>query len=99
LKVPIVEIVREQDSSIVMFFAVLFAAIAVAQSTTPASSSLTSSSTSFDSGVPTNEPIPGLYNETWRPQVHYTPPAGFMNDPNGCFLDDNGTWHLYYQCE
>lgn len=24
---------------------------------------------------------------------------GFMNDPNGCFLDGNGTWHLYYQCE
>ncbi|TRM65940.1 glycosyl hydrolase [Schizophyllum amplum] len=21
----------------------------------------------------------------------------FMNDPNGCFLDANGTWHLYYQ--
>ncbi|EKG18834.1 Glycoside hydrolase family 32 [Macrophomina phaseolina MS6] len=20
-----------------------------------------------------------------------------MNDPNGCFLDANGTWHLYYQ--
>lgn len=22
-----------------------------------------------------------------------------MNDPNGMFVDDNGTWHLYYQCE
>lgn len=22
-----------------------------------------------------------------------------MNDPNGCFKDKNGTWHLYYQCE
>ncbi|KAL1738505.1 glycosyl hydrolase, partial [Schizophyllum fasciatum] len=20
-----------------------------------------------------------------------------MNDPNGCFVDANGTWHLYYQ--
>lgn len=22
-----------------------------------------------------------------------------MNDPNGMFVDSNGTWHLYYQCE
>ena len=22
-----------------------------------------------------------------------------MNDPNGLFVDKNGTWHLYYQCE
>ena len=22
-----------------------------------------------------------------------------MNDPNGMFVDKNGTWHLYYQCE
>lgn len=78
-----------------MFFALLFAAVAVAQSSS--SSMPTSSSTSFDSGVPTNAPIPGLYNETWRPQIHYSPPKGFMNDPNGCFVDNNGTYHLYYQ--
>lgn len=23
----------------------------------------------------------------------------FMNDPNGMFLDANGTYHLYYQCK
>ena len=22
-----------------------------------------------------------------------------MNDPNGMFVDEEGTWHLYYQCE
>lgn len=22
-----------------------------------------------------------------------------MNDPNGMFLDANGTYHLYYQCK
>jgi sucrose-6-phosphate hydrolase SacC (GH32 family) len=22
-----------------------------------------------------------------------------MNDPNGMFVDEEGIWHLYYQCE
>jgi beta-fructofuranosidase len=97
LKVLRVEVVREKVSSIVMFFALLFAAVAVAQSSS--SSMPTSSSTAFDSGVPTDAPVPGLYNGTWRPQIHFSPPKGFMNDPNGCFVDNNGTYHLYYQCE
>lgn len=32
----------------------------------------------------------------WRPALHYSPPAHWMNDPNGPFFL-NGTWHLYYQ--
>ncbi|OJT08569.1 Extracellular exo-inulinase inuE [Trametes pubescens] len=40
--------------------------------------------------VPTGTPIPGDYNGAYRPQH-------FMNDPNGMFLDANGTYHLYYQ--
>jgi beta-fructofuranosidase len=48
--------------------------------------------------VPTGSPVPGHYNGVLRPQVHYSPPQYFMNDPNGMFLDANGTWHLYYQC-
>ncbi|EIW62931.1 uncharacterized protein TRAVEDRAFT_141481 [Trametes versicolor FP-101664 SS1] len=47
--------------------------------------------------VPTGTPIPGDYNGPYRPQVHFTPPQHFMNDPNGMFLDANGTYHLYYQ--
>jgi beta-fructofuranosidase len=39
------------------------------------------------------------YDGPLRPQIHFSPPQKFMNDPNGCFLDANGTWHLYYQCE
>lgn len=27
--------------------------------------------------------FPGLYNEALRPQIHYSPAFGFMNDPNG----------------
>ncbi|RDW62545.1 hypothetical protein BP5796_10847 [Coleophoma crateriformis] len=38
-----------------------------------------------------------LYSGPLRPQIHYSPPVNFMNDPNGAFVDANGTWHLYYQ--
>ncbi|WWC58194.1 uncharacterized protein I303_100730 [Kwoniella dejecticola CBS 10117] len=47
--------------------------------------------------VPTGVPIQGDYTGPLRPRVHYSPPKGFMNDPNGLFKDNNGTWHLYYQ--
>lgn len=57
-----------------------------------------SSSTYTETGVPTGTPIPGNYTGSLRPQVHYSPPRDFMNDPNGMFVDANGTWHLYYQC-
>jgi len=66
---------------------------------TPASSSKsTSTSTYSQSNVPTGTPVSGNYDGPLRPQVHYSPPNGFMNDPNGMFVDENGTWHLYYQC-
>lgn len=39
---------------------------------------------------------PPLYTEPARPQLHYSPTSGFMNDPNG-LLYSNGTWHMYYQ--
>ncbi|GBQ87680.1 glycoside hydrolase family 32 protein [Asaia krungthepensis] len=32
----------------------------------------------------------------WRPALHFTPQAHWMNDPNGPFLVD-GVWHLFYQ--
>ena len=39
------------------------------------------------------------YTGPLRPQVHFSPPVNFMNDPNGLFYDDrSGTYHLYYQC-
>ncbi|KAF5355439.1 hypothetical protein D9758_006421 [Tetrapyrgos nigripes] len=47
--------------------------------------------------VASSQIITGNYTGPLRPQVHFSPPQGFMNDPNGCFLDTNGTWHLYYQ--
>ncbi|KAK8154219.1 glycosyl hydrolase [Phyllosticta citribraziliensis] len=48
-------------------------------------------------GVPSGTPIAANYTGPLRPQAHYSPPTAFMNDPNGCFLDASGTWHVYYQ--
>ncbi|EAW11755.1 putative beta-fructofuranosidase [Aspergillus clavatus NRRL 1] len=38
------------------------------------------------------------YSGDLRPQVHFSPPANFMNDPNGLFYDSKREiYHLYYQ--
>jgi len=37
-----------------------------------------------------------LRNEWNRPRYHFTPPANWMNDPNG-LLFDSTQYHLYYQ--
>ncbi len=38
----------------------------------------------------------GLYHEKHRPQIHFSPKAHWMNDPNGMVFM-NGTYHLFFQ--
>ena len=72
----------------------VIAAVSVkAQSNTTAPTS-----TYFQEGVPTGTPVPGNYTGALRPRIHFSPPSGFMNDPNGMFVDSEGVYHLYYQC-
>lgn len=83
-------------SSIVLL-ALANAGLGLAQNTTTPSTTPTSTSTFANPRVPTGRPIVGDYDGRYRPQVHFSPPQHFMNDPNGMFVDANGTWHLYYQ--
>jgi beta-fructofuranosidase len=79
----------------------LAAAVGAQTSISPNNSTTVGAATStmFDEGVPTDQPVAGDYSGVWRPQVHFSPPTQFMNDPNGMFVDANGTYHLYYQCK
>lgn len=48
-------------------------------------------------GGPEQDPVaPSSRDEQFRPQIHYTPSANWINDPNGMVYVD-GVWHLYYQ--
>lgn len=37
-----------------------------------------------------------LYDEDYRPQLHISPPKGWINDPNGLVYYD-GYYHLFFQ--
>lgn len=43
-----------------------------------------------------NNPGKGYYTEQYRPQIHFSPEAHWINDPNGMVFS-NGQYHLFYQ--
>lgn len=39
-----------------------------------------------------------IYNEFYRPQIHFSPLVNWMNDPNGLVYDpEQGIYHLFFQ--
>ena len=40
--------------------------------------------------------VPTHPASAWRPKLHYSAKANWINDPNGLFYKD-GIYHLYYQ--
>ncbi|KAH7322941.1 glycosyl hydrolase [Stachybotrys elegans] len=78
-------------------FALTLLGLTTAQSSSVSANSTATSTTYANPDVPTGTPVAGNYAGRYRPQVHFSVPKYFMNDPNGLFVDSNGTWHMYYQ--
>ena len=53
-------------------------------------------STGVSSVIAQNKPVANVTEaELYRPNFHFTPKKGWMNDPNGMFYAD-GYYHLYF---
>ncbi|KAI9874493.1 MAG: hypothetical protein M1830_009684, partial [Pleopsidium flavum] len=66
----------------------LFSSMVIAGAALAASARAQNATASYvESTVPTGVPIAGNYTGALRPQIHFSPPQYFMNDPNGMFVD------------
>lgn len=73
---------------------------ATATSSSSSSSATASAPIASSSAGSSNGSYPVSYDQPYRPQIHFSPSAGFMNDPNGLVISGkpgNQTVHLYYQ--
>ena len=46
-------------------------------------------------GILTGEAQDTIYQEQYRPQIHFTPQTGWMNDPNGLIYYKG--YHMFFQ--
>lgn len=86
LHVPVAVVLTSMYFKLMLLFSSTFSTLTLGQSS--------STTTAI---VPAGTALSGDYSGHYRPQIHFSAPVGFINDPNGLFLDDNGTYHLYYQ--
>jgi beta-fructofuranosidase len=80
-------------------FSMLFTSLLTVAVAAASANAQSATSTYVEPTVPTGTPVVGNYTGALRPQIHFSPPTNFMNDPNGMFLDAEGVYHLYYQCK
>lgn len=96
-----IKVMRFRGRSFVYLFTAIVLASMYSQRTLLLGSTFTalglSQSSSSSSMVPAGTALAGDYSGPLRPQIHFSAPQGFINDPNGMFIDENKTWHLYYQ--
>ncbi|MDO5552821.1 MAG: glycoside hydrolase family 32 protein [Planctomycetia bacterium] len=97
---PVCEFIIElaTDPNDVSFYALLEIASWQGQSGTLVAETYPAGSKGLDAVTQSNEfpDVDTAYQERYRPQFHFSPRRGWLNDPNG-LVYYNGEYHLFYQ--
>jgi fructan beta-fructosidase len=75
-----------------VLFVIAFASCSSAKQANTTTTTVTATTAATPATAATN----GAYDEPHRPQIHFSPATGWMNDPNG-MVYHNGTYHMFYQ--